>query len=98
MVNRSSLAVCCFSTAFLAAMVLPAQGRAQVFIVTSEQYEARFLAFTPTNVALPTRPASEHTRMNLERALESEQGFAMRPLPLSTKGLTLHANGELAPR
>jgi hypothetical protein len=75
----------------------PQAAHAQVFVVTNDQYEGRFLNFTPTNVTLPTRPASERTRMELERALESEQGFAMRPLPLASKGLTLHANGPLEP-
>ena len=77
-------------------LALPA-GNAQVFTVTTEQYEGRFLAFTPTDVELPTRPASERTRLELERALESEQGYAMRPLPLASRGLTLHANGPLEP-
>ncbi len=73
------------------------RAQAQVFIVTTQQYEQRFLNFTPTDVELPTRPASEHTRLELERALQSEQGFAMRPLPLASRGLTLHANGPLEP-
>ncbi len=78
--------------------VLPSKpAHAQVFVVTTQQYDGRFLKFTPTDVALPTRPASERTRLELERALESEQGFAMRPLPLASKGLTLHANGPLEP-
>ena len=78
--------------------LLPAPAaHAQVFIVTTEQYEGRFLNFTPTDVELPTRKASEHTRLELERALQSEQGFAMRPLPLASRGLTLYANGPLEP-
>ena len=55
------------------------------------------MAFSPTSVPLPTRLASEHTRQELQRSLASEQGFAMRPLPLASRGLLLHANGELAP-
>jgi hypothetical protein len=82
---------------FLIAVLLTQAARTQVFTVTTEQYEGRFLNFTPTDVALPTRPASERTRLELERALQSEQGFAMRPLPLASKGLTLHANGPLEP-
>ncbi len=73
------------------------QARAQVFVVTNEQFEGRFIAFTPTEVTLPTRPAKEHTRLELERSLESEQGFAMRPLPLASRGLTLQANGAMSP-
>jgi hypothetical protein len=87
-----------FLLVVLPGMLMPmATARAQVFVVTTEQYEGRFLNFTPTDVALPDRPASEKTRLALERALQSEQGFAMRPLPLASKGLTLHANGPLEP-
>ncbi len=86
-----------FASLLALACLLPYQAHAQVFLVTTDQYEGRFLNFTPTDVELPTRPASEHTRMELERALESEQGFAMRPLPLASRGLTLHANGPLEP-
>jgi len=97
MINRWGLALS-FLPAGLLPMLLPTQvANAQVFTVTTDQYEGRFLNFTPTNVELPTRPASERTRMELERALESEQGFAMRPLPLASKGLILHANGPLEP-
>jgi hypothetical protein len=35
--------------------------------------------------------------MEVIRALQSEQGFAMRPFPLGHKGLTLVANGKLEP-
>ena len=37
------------------------------------------------------------TRLELIRALEAEQGFAMRPFPRGRKGLTLAANGKLNP-
>jgi hypothetical protein len=87
----------CLLGLLLAALSLHS-ARAQVFVVTSDQYEARFLSFTPTDVALPAKPANESTRFALERALEAEQGFAMRPLPLSSHGLVLHANGELLPK
>ncbi len=87
----------CFVLLLLVCVARPTPGRAQVFIVTTERYEARFLDFTPTDVTLPTRPAQEHTRMELQRTLQSEQGFAMRPLPLASRGLTLEANGQLSP-
>jgi hypothetical protein len=97
MVCRSRVTLSSLLVALLGILLPLPVLRAQVFIVTSQQYESRFLAFTPTNVALPTRPASEHTRLALERALESEQGYAMRPLPLASRGLTLQANGPLEP-
>jgi hypothetical protein len=51
----------------------------------------------PTHVDLPKAPLDEKTRLALIRALQSEQGFAMRPLPRGHKGLTLEANGKLTP-
>ena len=97
MVFRWSLSLSMLLSGLPVALMCSPTASAQVFIVTSDQYEGRFLNFTPTDVTLPTRPASEHTRLELERALQSEQGFAMRPLPLASRGLTLHANGPLEP-
>ena len=71
--------------------------RAQVFVVSTEQIEGRFLQFQPTHVALPRMHAGPFTQAALERTLGSEQGYAMRPLPLASKGLVLVANGELKP-
>lgn len=51
----------------------------------------------PTKVKLSQRPLDPKTRMLLIRALQSEQGFAMRPLPRGHKGITLQANGKLNP-
>lgn len=70
---------------------------AQVFTVTTEQIDQRFLMFAPTDVQLPHMHAGPFTLENLERSLGSEQGFAMRPLPLASKGLTLVANGPMSP-
>ena len=98
MAPRSRRTLFFFSLAVLGIALTTANvARAQVFVVTSDQFEGRFLTFTPTNVELPTRPATERTRLELERALASEQAFAMRPLPLASKGLVLNANGDLAP-
>jgi hypothetical protein len=68
---------------------------AQVFTVTPEGIDGKYLDFQPTNIALPTAPLTNHNREDLLRFLQSEQGFTMRPLPIST--LTLHANGKMEP-
>ena len=68
---------------------------AQVFTVTPEGVDAKYLDFHPTNVALSTAPLTNHNREDLLRFLQSEQGFAMRPLPVST--ITIHANGKMEP-
>ena len=71
--------------------------RAQVFTVGTEQVEGRYLKFEPTHVDLPRMHAGPFTLEGLERTLEAEQGYAMRPLPLASKGLELVANGALTP-
>ncbi len=76
--------------------VLP-RGSAQVFTVSTEQIEGRFLQFQPTHVELPKMHAGPFTLEGLERTLASEQGYAMRPLPLASKGLSLVANGTMTP-
>ena len=70
---------------------------AQVFTVSTEQVDGRFLKFEPTSVQLPSMHAGPFTLENLERSLGSEHGYAMRPLPLASRGLTLVANGRLTP-
>lgn len=83
-----------FSIPLLAALLaLPAS--AQVFTVTPEGVDAKYLEIKPTNVTLSTLPLTNHDRQELLRFLQAEQGFAMRPLPVAT--LTLHANGEMKP-
>ena len=69
----------------------------QVFTVSTETIEGRFLKFEPTHVELPKMHAGPVTALNLTRTLQSESGYAMRPLPLASKGLTLVANGALSP-
>lgn len=51
--------------------------------------------FHVTSVELSKHPLGERTRQELIRALQAEQGFAMRPIPMGHKGLILHANGEI---
>lgn len=77
----------------VALCALPAA--AQVFTVTPENVDAKYLQITPTAITLPTAPLTHHDREQLLRYLQAEQGFAMRPLPIST--LTLRANGQMKP-
>ena len=79
----------------LLATLLAFPAAAQVFTVTPEGVDAKYLEFKPTNVTLPTLPLTGHDRQELLRFLQAEQGFTMRPLPVAT--LTLHANGDLKP-
>lgn len=51
----------------------------------------------PTHVQLTQQTLDAKTKLMLIRYLESEQGFAMRPLPRGHKGVTLEANGKLSP-
>jgi hypothetical protein len=71
--------------------------QAQVFVVGEKTATAGVSSeFTPTSFPLPSGHLSERGRLDLVRNLESEQGFAHRPLPMGA-GLTLEANGPLSP-
>ena len=68
---------------------------AQVFVVEPEHIEKHYTQFQPTHVQYPSEPLTTLGREELIRFLQSEQGFAMRPLPVAN--LTLHANGHMDP-
>jgi hypothetical protein len=68
---------------------------AQVFTVHDKTVTGQMPEFHVTSVELSKTPLGERTRQELIRALQAEQGFAMRPIPMGHKGLVLHANGEL---
>ncbi len=73
---------------------------AQVFTVQREHLGAKDTNLTtvqPTSVQLSTTPVSERTRQQLIRIFQADEAFAVRPLPLGTKGVVLHANGALSP-
>jgi len=59
--------------------------------------DRRYAQIQPTHVPLTQSELDTRTRLELIRLLQSEQGFAMRPFPKGHKGLTLVANGKLAP-
>ncbi len=88
----------CVAAAATALVLLQAGiATSQVLIVSPEKIEGHYLEFHPTNVPLPTEPLSTRGRDELIRFLTAEQGFAMRPLPLASKGLILRANGDMQP-
>lgn len=64
---------------------------------SDEYVDRRFRQVKPTNVELPAGQMDSRTRLELIRALEAEQGFAMRPIPRGHHGLVLEANGKLDP-
>jgi hypothetical protein len=59
--------------------------------------DRRYRQIQPTKVELTNSILDTKTRLELERILQAEQGFAMRPFPRGHKGLTLEANGKLEP-
>jgi hypothetical protein len=69
--------------------------RAQVFVVQPEHIEQHYSQFDPTHVRLSTEPLTTIGREQLIRFMQSEQGFAMRPLPIAN--LDLAANGAMEP-
>jgi hypothetical protein len=82
-------------TTFFAAL-----GNAQVFTVQREKLgpkEANLTTVQPTSVQLSTTRLTERTRQQLIRSFQADEAFAVRPLPLGTKGVILHANGPLNP-
>jgi len=74
-----------------------AVARAQVFTVETNKIESRYTDIKRTHVQLSSQPLLQRTKLQLVRVLESEQGFAMRPLPRGSKGMTLIANGAANP-
>ncbi|MGD0480532.1 MAG: hypothetical protein ABSA42_10210 [Terracidiphilus sp.] len=66
-------------------------------VATTGPVDRRYAQIEPTHVALDKTELDPKARLELIRALESEQGFAMRPFPRGHRGLTLAANGKLEP-
>ena len=69
--------------------------RAQVFTVEAEHVEKHYTEFAPTHVKYPEQPITQLGREEIIRFMQSEQGFAMRPLPVAN--LNLRANGHMDP-
>lgn len=88
--RNSVVTVCC-----ALALLVPICAHPQVFVVQPEHISQHYSHFQPTQVQLPAEPMTTVGREQLIRFLQSEQGFAMRPLPVAV--LTLHANGDMEP-
>lgn len=72
----------------------------QVFTVEQDHTASQYTNLTviqPTAVELRSTRLTARGRDQLIRHFQSEQAFAVRPLPLGRRGLTLHANGPLDP-
>ena len=82
-------AICALATT----AAIPA--RAQVFVVEPSHIDQHYATIAPTDVKLSSEPMTTVDRERLVRYLESEQGFAIRPLPISN--LDLRANGQMDP-
>lgn len=100
------MARCCAVAALLAVGTASAQitVNTQTGAVTNSStgstvntVDRRFQQIAPTHIPLTKSELDTRTRLELIRVLQSEQGFAMRPFPRGHKGLTLAANGKLAP-
>ena len=77
-----------------------ALGNAQVFTVEREHLSPKDVNLTtvqPTSVQLDNTPITERTKQQLIRVFQADEAFAVRPLPLGTRGIVLHANGQLSP-
>jgi hypothetical protein len=103
-VNRAfmSMVGICALAALLAAVpcasqVITIDTKGKGNVATTGPVDRRYAQIEPTHVALDKTALDPKTRIELIRALESEQGFAMRPFPRGHKGLTLAANGKLEP-
>lgn len=93
-----SAGVIAFVIAPVAAQVITINTKTNGPVATPEgQVDRRYAQITPTSVELQKNELDGRTRLELIRALQSEQGFAMRPFPRGHKGLTLVANGKLEP-
>ena len=83
--------------AVLAAQVITIDTSGKGGVAGNGPVDRQFAQITPTHVDIPKNELDPKTRLELIRALQSEQGFAMRPMPRGHKGLTLEANGKLEP-
>lgn len=79
----------------LAAALVGLPACAQVFTVTPQAINPKYLEFHRTDVPLSTEPVTRRDREELVGFLSALQGFAMRPLPVAV--LKLRANGALKP-
>ena len=105
-INRKTGSRCAVAACALAALLAAAACSAQVITVNTTgkgpvaatgPVDRQYAQIEPTHVELTKTGLDTKARLELIRALQSEQGFAMRPFPRGHKGLTLAANGKLDP-
>lgn len=96
MAGAAALAVL-LATGPCAAQVLTIDTSGKGKVASTGPVDRRYAQIEPTHVDLSKTELDPKTRMELIRSLDSEHGFAMRPLPRGHKGLTLAANGKLEP-
>ena len=87
----------CSSPAACPAQVITIDTSGKGGVANTGPVDRQYAQIVPTHVDLTKTELDAKTRLMLIRALESEQGFAMRPFPRGHKGLTLAANGKLEP-
>jgi hypothetical protein len=85
------------AAAVCSAQVLTIDTSGKGGVANNGPVDRQFQQIQPTHVDLAKTEIDPKTRLELVRALQSEQGFAMRPFPRGHKGLTLQANGKLEP-
>ncbi len=94
------LLVAIFGSASLEAQVITVNtgaGTGNTTTLADAPVDRQYQQIQPTHVDLPATIMNEKTRLDILRTMQSEQGFAMRPLPKGHKGLKLIANGTLEP-
>jgi hypothetical protein len=99
---RASFVSACAALALTGAaagqvLTIDTSGKGPAAATGNAPVDRQYRQVDPTKVDLPKTEMSTRTRLELERVLQADQGFAMRPLPRGHKGLTLEANGKLDP-
>jgi hypothetical protein len=93
----ASLTAALLGAAPIAAQVITVDTSGKGPVAGNGPVEHEYRQVDPTHVELSKTELDPKTRLQLIRDMQSEQGFAMRPFPRGHKGLTLEANGKLAP-
>ena len=85
------------ATALPQAVTIDSSGKATTNPGEIGTVDRRYSQIQPTHIDLSANELDPKSRLELERFLQADQGFAMRPFPRGHRGLTLAANGKLDP-
>jgi hypothetical protein len=96
-VLAGGVAAALLAAAPIAAQVITIDTSGKGTVAGNGPIDRQYRQVEPTHVDLSKTVLDPKTRLMLIRAMQSEQGFAMRPFPRGHKGLTLEANGKLDP-